>query len=78
MNGTDNIRDFTSRIEGIEEVLAEAAGGNLLARIKIDMNNPDRLTAIETGINLILSDLEDETAERLNLVEELDKTRKVK
>ncbi|MBD3284769.1 hypothetical protein GF359_00370 [candidate division WOR-3 bacterium] len=75
MNGVDDIKDFTKRIEGIEEALAEAAGGNLFARIKTDPSKPDPLTAIEAGINLILSDLEGETAERLRLAEELQRLR---
>ena len=76
MNGADEISNLSNRIENIEEALAEVAGGNLLARIKIDLHKPDPLTAIETGINLILSDLENETAERLRLAEELQGMKK--
>ena len=76
MNGTDEISNLSNRIEKIEEALAEAAGGNLLSRIRVDLHKPDPLTAIETGINLILSDLENETAERLKLAEELQSMKK--
>ncbi|MBN2381022.1 hypothetical protein JXM67_14585 [candidate division WOR-3 bacterium] len=76
MNGSDDIRDLSKRLEDIEDILAQIAGGDLFARLKIDMDKADRLTAIETGLNLILSDLENETEQRLSLAEELSKIKK--
>lgn len=71
MQKVRHIRDIERRLEVIEETLADAASGNLLARIPLDPQYSDGLTPIEIGINLILSDLEQETSDRLTLVEML-------
>jgi len=76
MNEVDEIKTIKERIEVIEEILAEAAGGNLTARIPVDVENPDLLTALETGINLLVSDLETEIQEKIKLSGELETLRK--
>lgn len=68
------IAELKRRLDRIEETLAEVASGNLLSRIPIDKDKADRLTAIEIGINLIVSDLEAETSHRLMLAELLAKS----
>lgn len=65
------IRDLTARLARMEEVLAEAAGGNLYVRLPQNAERNDQLSAIETGINLILSDLESETSQRLTLADDI-------
>jgi hypothetical protein len=69
--GCAEIVDIERRMSVIEAILAEVAGGNLIARIPIDNKKVDQLTALETGINLILSDLEDEVFQKMKLAEEL-------
>lgn len=76
MSEKGDIKNLEARIARIEEILTDVAGGNLLARIPVDVRNPDRLTALETGINLILSDLEEETCKKLMLAEKLTTLRK--
>ncbi len=55
-----NLKNLEKRIETIEEVLATAAGGDFSAEIPIDMDEADVLTSVETGINLLISDLGEE------------------
>lgn len=54
------VKNIEKRIEVIEEVLAAAAGGDFDAQIDIDMEEADVFTSVETGINLLISDLGDE------------------
>lgn len=65
------IRNFEKRIEAIEEVLATAAGGDFMSEISIDMEEPDVLTSVETGINLLISDLGEEVRQSQNRAQEL-------
>lgn len=64
------------RLAKVEEVLAKAASGDHFSRIRVDASNPDEFTAIETGINLILSDLKEEASFSIQLAEELERLRK--
>jgi hypothetical protein len=72
---TCKIDDVKKRLEKIEEVLADVAGGFLLARVPVKTQDIDLLTSIEVGINMILADLEQVTSERLDLTEQLEKLR---
>lgn len=73
------IKNLEKRVENIEEIIAAAAGGDFSAEIPIDMETVDVLTSVETGINLLISDLGDEVIqsqkraddlqEKLNLIE---------
>lgn len=54
------LKNLERRIEVIEEVLAAAAGGDFDAQIEIEMESADVLTSVETGINLLISDLGEE------------------
>lgn len=76
MNEISNIKDLAKRIERIEETLAEVAGGDLNARIDIDLDAPDELVSVESGINLLISDLRDEVLQRQMLAEELAEIKK--
>ena len=65
------IKKLESRIEAIEEVLAAAAGGDFEAEIPIAMEEADVLTSVETGINLLISDLGDEVIQSQKRADEL-------
>ncbi|MBD3285315.1 STAS domain-containing protein, partial [candidate division WOR-3 bacterium] len=65
------IKNMESRIEAIEEVLAAAAGGDFEAEIPIAMEEADVLTSVETGINLLISDLGDEVLQSQKRADEL-------
>ncbi|MBD3286649.1 STAS domain-containing protein [candidate division WOR-3 bacterium] len=54
------IQNLEKRVEAIEEVLAAAASGDFKSQVKIDTKSPDLLTSIETGVNLLISDLGEE------------------
>lgn len=54
------IKNIDKRVEAVEEVLAAAAGGDFDAQIEIEMESADVLTSVETGINLLISDLGEE------------------
>ncbi|MBN2379329.1 hypothetical protein JXM67_05950 [candidate division WOR-3 bacterium] len=71
MNQVKSIKNLGRRLEMMERVISDAAGGNLYARIPLDRTNFDRLTVVEIGINLIISDLETETSSMLNMAEQL-------
>lgn len=80
MNNTKKIPNLEARVERIEEVLAAAASGDYEAQLFIDKGTPDIITSVETGINLLISDLGDEVLqskkranelqEKLNLIEQ--------
>lgn len=55
-----SLKNLEKRIEAIEEILAAAAGGDFDAQIDIEMEEADVLTSVETGINLLISDLGEE------------------
>ncbi len=58
-----DINNLDKRIEAIEEILAAAAGGDFSAEIPIVMEEADVLTSVETGINILISDLGDEVVQ---------------
>ncbi|MBN2379331.1 STAS domain-containing protein [candidate division WOR-3 bacterium] len=65
------VKNMEKRIETIEEVLAAAAGGDFSAEIPIAMEDADVLTSVETGINLLISDLGDEVRQSQARADEL-------
>ena len=65
------IKKLEKRIEAIEEVLAAAAGGDFDAEIPIAMEAADVLTSVETGINLLISDLGEEVRQSQKRADEL-------
>lgn len=67
----DALKNLDSRIEIIEEVLAAAAGGDFNAQIEIDMDEADVLTSVETGINLLISDLGEEVRQSQQRADDL-------
>ncbi len=74
MAKTKGISDLESRIERMEEILSVAACGDFSVQIEIDtdMEKADALTAIETGINLLISDMGEEVRESTKKAEELE------
>ena len=56
----ENIRNYETRIENIETALSEAAALKLDTRVDVSKpEQPDLLSSIEYGINLMLEDIED-------------------
>jgi len=76
VNRPYNIRNLIVRIEIIEEIIAEAAAGNLWSRIPVEIKLDDRLRNVESGINNVLAKLEDVADQRLKLSEELTRLKK--
>jgi rsbT co-antagonist protein RsbR len=74
MAKTKGISDLESRIARMEEILSVAACGDFSVQIEIDtdMEKADALTAIETGINLLISDMGEEVRESTKKAEELE------
>ncbi len=74
MAKSKGIGDLESRIEKIEDVLSQAACGDFGVQIETDtdMEKADALTAIETGINLLISDMGEEVRESTKKAEELE------
>jgi len=72
MAKTKGIADLESRIAMMEETLSVAACGDFGVQIEIDIEKADALTAIETGINLLISDMGDEVHESTKKAEELE------
>ena len=76
-NRTENLE---GRIERMEEVISAAACGDFDVQLEPDTGNPDVLTGIETGINVLIADMGDEVLqskqkakeleEKLNLIEQ--------
>jgi rsbT co-antagonist protein RsbR len=71
MAGVKEIKHMEQRIEAIEETLAAAAGGDFSAQIDINMDAADILTSVETGINLLITDLGDEVQQSQKRAEDL-------
>jgi len=71
MAGEKKISKMEQRIEAIEETLAAAAGGDFSAQIDINMEDADLLTSVETGINLLITDLGDEVRQSQKRAEDL-------
>ncbi|MCK4232162.1 STAS domain-containing protein [candidate division WOR-3 bacterium] len=74
MAKTKGIADLESRIERMEEILSVAACGDFGVQIETDtdMEKADALTAIETGINLLISDMGEEVRESTKKADELE------
>jgi rsbT co-antagonist protein RsbR len=65
------IKGLEERIEAIEEILAAAAGGDFTAEIPIAMDEADVFTSVETGINLLISDLGEEVRQSQKRADDL-------
>lgn len=72
MDKDTKIPDLITRIENLEEVLSAAACGDFDAQVDINIDNADPLTAVETGINLLVSDMGDEVSESKRRADELE------
>lgn len=66
-----DIKNLEKRIDAIEEILAAAAGGDFEAQIPIDTESADLITSVETGINLLISDLGEEVRNSQRRADEL-------
>lgn len=68
------IRDLDTRITRMEETLSLAACGDFEALIDVDaeLENTDALTAVETGINVLIADMGSEVTESRKRAEELE------
>ncbi len=64
-------RDFDSRLGKLEEILTLAASGDYDVDIEVDEDNIDALTAIETGVGVLITDLGSEVIESRKRAEEL-------
>lgn len=73
MAKTKGIADLESRIERMEEILSVAACGDFGVQIETDtdIEKADALSAVETGINLLISDMGEEVRESTKKAEEL-------
>lgn len=72
MAKTKGIADLESRIERMEEILSQAACGDFSVQIETDMDKADAFTAVEIGINLLISDMGEEVRESTKKAEELE------
>ncbi|TKJ43707.1 sigma-b regulator rsbr [candidate division TA06 bacterium B3_TA06] len=74
MAKTKGIADLESRIERMEEILSQAACGDFGVQIETDtdIEKADALSAVETGINLVISDMGEEVRESTKKAEELE------
>ena len=74
MAKSKGIGDLEGRIEKIEDVLSQAACGDFGVQIETDtdMEKADALSAVETGINLLISDMGEEVRESTKKAEELE------
>lgn len=72
MAKTKGIADLENRIERMEEILSVAACGDFGVQIETDITKADALTAIETGINLLISDMGEEVHESTKKADELE------
>jgi len=74
MAKSKGIADLEIRIEKIEEILSQAACGDFGVQIETDtdMEKADALSAVETGINLLISDMGEEVRESTKKADELE------
>ncbi len=79
MAKTKGIADLESRIERMEEILSVAACGDFGVQIETDtdIEKADALSAVETGINLLISDMGEEVRESTKKAEELEEKLKL-
>jgi len=77
MNKSKEIKNLEGRIEAMEEVIAEAAYGAFDAQIEIDSKAVDALTAVETGINLLIADMGDEVRQSRQKAHDLEEKLKL-
>lgn len=70
-------RDFDSRLSVLEDALTLAAGGEFDVDIEVDEDNPDVLTAVETGVKVLISDMGEEVQESKRKAEELEEKLKL-
>jgi len=70
------IKNLAERLARLEEVLAAAAAGNFTSQIDLDIEAADDLTSVETGINLLISDLADEVKKTEKRTAEHERKRK--
>ncbi len=68
------IRDLDARLAKMEEVLSQAACGNLDVEFEFDeeIENADALTSVETGINVLITDMGSQVEEAKRRNEELE------
>jgi rsbT co-antagonist protein RsbR len=68
------IRDLDARLATMEEVLSQAACGNLDVAFNFDegLENIDALTAVETGIKVLMADMGSAVAESRKRADELE------
>jgi rsbT co-antagonist protein RsbR len=73
------IRDLESRIERMEESLSLAACGDFDVKIDVDaeLDEVDALTAVETGINVLIADMGSEVQESRERAAELEEKLKL-
>jgi rsbT co-antagonist protein RsbR len=72
MPSIDTIPNLEARIDEIENAMAAAAAGDYSAQVLTDLDDPDPFTSIETGINVLISDLGDEVMRSQKRAEELE------
>lgn len=72
MRPTKTSSDFDSRLNRLEDALTLAASGDYDVDIEIDEKNIDALTAIETGVKVLITDLGTEVIESRKRAEELE------
>lgn len=72
MAKTKGIADLESRIERMEDILSQAACGDFGVQIETETEKADALSAVETGINLLISDMGEEVRESTKKAEELE------
>ena len=75
---SEKIIDLAKRLDRIEEIIAAAAAGEFNVEIDVDIEAGDNLTSVETGINLLLSDLADEVKMKKQITAELERAKKEK
>jgi anti-anti-sigma factor len=68
------IRDLEARLATMEEVLSKAACGKLDVEFEFDeeLENADALTAVESGLKVLMADMEDTIGESRKRADELE------
>lgn len=69
--------NLEARIEKMEEVLSAAACGELNVQLDINLDNNDIFTGLETGVNLLISDMGEEVSKSRRRADELEDKLKV-